>query len=264
MKKLEDFAGSIAIVVSSCDRFFDAWRPFAFFLRRFWPDCPFPVYLIMNRLHVHSKTIRPLRTGSDKGWATNLLLALKEIQSPYILYMQEDYFLTAPVDRARLADDFTYAFDNNAASLCFADLSLLEPEFARINSGIGVVPQESKGRTRCQVTLWKREALASVLKHGESAWEMEARGNERTRGLFMLSYARNDKPPIPYLMSAISRGLWTPLALALCRENNFRIRPFFRPPDTTALHGRRFRRAIGRVTYALAFAAQLTPIDLDR
>ncbi len=35
MKRLEDFAGSIAIVVSSCDAFFDCWRPFAFFFRSF-------------------------------------------------------------------------------------------------------------------------------------------------------------------------------------------------------------------------------------
>lgn len=31
MPELKDFAGSVAVVVSSCDAFFDAWRPFVFF-----------------------------------------------------------------------------------------------------------------------------------------------------------------------------------------------------------------------------------------
>src|ERR1700704_4271794 len=33
MPELKDFASSVAVVVSSCDAFFDVWRPFAFFFR---------------------------------------------------------------------------------------------------------------------------------------------------------------------------------------------------------------------------------------
>ena len=79
MAELKDFSSSLAIVVSSCDKFFDAWRPFAFFFRKFWPDCPFPVYLIVNRLHARSNWVRAINVGKDKGWASNMDRALREI-----------------------------------------------------------------------------------------------------------------------------------------------------------------------------------------
>jgi hypothetical protein len=264
MAELNDFAKSVAIVVSSCDRFFDAWRPFAFFLRKFWPDCPFRVYLIVNRLRVRSNWIGAINVGRDKGWASNMRVALGEIVEPYILYMQEDFFLKAPVNRPQLASDFTYALENDAASFCFCGHPEMERDFAHINERFGILPRDSDYRTRCQVTLWKRDVLASALRPGETAWNMEARGSKRTHHLLALAYARERSGPIPYLMSAISRGLWTPQALALCREHDFGIRPGFRLAYTATPSGRRFRRAIGRVTFALAFAKQLLkPIELD-
>jgi hypothetical protein len=265
MNPLNEFAGSVSIIVSSCDRFFDTWRPFTFFFRKFWPDCPFPVFLIANRLRARSASLTTINTGPDRGWASNMQLALERVRTPYILYMQDDYFLTAPVRTERLAADFAYAIERDAASLCFFDLSLLEPEFGRTREDIRVVPVESKGRTRCQVTLWKRDAFASTLRAGETAWDMEARGSERTHDMLILSYPRNDTAPIPYLMSGIVRALWTPPAIELCREHNFRIKPRFRFADAPTLRGRKFRRAIGRATFAAAYARHLlSPVELDR
>jgi hypothetical protein len=264
MKNLQDYADSVSVVVSSCDRFFDAWRPFAFFFRKFWADCPFKVYLIVNRLRIRSEFIRPIRVGRDRDWATNMQIALQQVTTPYVLYMQEDYFLTEEVNREQLATDMTKAFQQHIDSLCFFDLSLLEPDFAEIDTPFGVVPKSSKGRTRLQTTLWKRDALASVLKPGENAWEMEARGSERTERLDILSYARKYSPPISYLMSAIVRGLWTPEALQLCQEHNVQIDPAFRPSNAAALRTRRLRRGLGRVSFAAAYAKQfMQPVELD-
>jgi hypothetical protein len=262
---LERYAGSISVVVSSCDRFFDAWRPFAFFFQKYWSDCPFPIYLITNELHVQSARIQAIRVGRDKGWATTMQRALAHIDTPYILYLQEDYFLTAPVRTEQLASDIAHAVEQNATSFCFYDLSLLEPEFGQQRERFGIVPEHSLGRTRLQATLWKRDAFASLLRPGDTAWNMEARGSERTRGMLMLSYAQSDGLPIPYLMSAIVRGLWTPEAIALCQRHNLRIRPAFRSLDPGTNRGRRWRRAIDRVRLPIALALQGDrPVDLDR
>ena len=128
-----------------------------------------------------------------------------------------------------------------------------------------VVPQESKGRTRLQVTLWKKDVFASLLRPGEDAWNMEARGSERTRGLVQLSYGPMEAPPISYLMSGIVRGLWTPEARALCHAHHLTIRPRFRPDLVLTKWRRRWRRAVGRTRLAQALAAQRgQPVDLDR
>jgi hypothetical protein len=256
MPELKDFASSVAVIVSSCDAFFDAWRPFVFFFRKHWSDCPFPTFLIVNRLRVRSDFIQPITVGPDRDWAANMQVALNQIAQPYVLYLQEDYFLNGPVSCEQLAADFAYAFERDAASFCFYGRSQLEPDFVPLNDRFGIVPRESDGRTRLQATLWKKSVLQSALRPGESAWNMEARASERTRDLLALSYSRRDHVPIPYLMSAISRRLWTPEAISLCRKEGIRIRPRFRLGHSEVAWRRRFRRGLGRIRLAMALARQ--------
>ena len=264
MPELKAFASSVAIVVSSCDAFFDAWRPFFFFFRKHWADCPFPIFLIVNELKVRSRIVQPLAVGPDREWASNMKTALESIPHPYILYFQEDYFLNGPLRENQLAEDFAYALDNDVASFCFHSRGTLEPNFQPLNDRFGVVPPDSDGRTRLQVTLWKKEVLQATLQPGESAWNMEARASERTRDLLVLSYSQRSDRPIPYLMSAIVRGLWTPEALALCEEAGIEIQPRFRSTLSQTAWQRRLRRGIDRITLALALARQGPHvIDLD-
>jgi len=261
---LKDFAGSVAIVVSSCDAFFDAWRPFVFFFQKYWPDCPFETHLIVNRLRVESKIVRPIAVGPDRGWAANMAVALEQIPHSHVLYMQEDYFLTDRVRADQLASDIAYAFENDVASFCLYGRSRLEDNFTPLNDRFGVVPRDSDGRTRLQVTLWKKSVLQSALRPGENAWDMEARASERTRDLLALSYRRQDNVPIPYLMSAISRRLWTREAVAMCKQAGLEIRPRIRSELTDVAGQRRFRHGLDRVRIALALAKQNSkPIQLD-
>ncbi len=246
MPELKDFTSSVAVLVSSCDSFFDAWRPFSVLFRKFWPDCPFKIFLIVNQLRIRSSLLQPIAVGPDHGWSSNLQLALTQITHPYVLYIQEDYFLTEPVQRNQLGADFESAFESDADSLCFRARTHIDRGFAPINERFGVVPRDSDGRTRCQVTLWKRTALQSVLRSDETAWNFEARGSKRTTNPHILSYVDRENAPIRYVMSAISRGLWMPEALALCREHRVEIDPFFRPVYSPRAWQRRLQRAIGR------------------
>ena len=263
-RELRDFTQSIAIVVSSCDAFFDAWRPFAFFFNKFWPDCPLPVFLITNELKIESRLLRPLAVGRDRGWSDNLAIALGQITADYVVYFQEDYFLTAPVQTAQLAQDISTAIAREADALCFRARSVREADFAPVNDRFGSVPLASDGRTRCQVTLWNRRAFASILRPGEDAWEMERDGSPRTRDLQILSYSRRENTPIPYLMSAIVRGLWTAEALALMKHEGVAVSPHFRSTYSNNSLLRGARRRLTRQRSARSIAAQKSsPIILD-
>ncbi|HVF70689.1 MAG TPA: hypothetical protein VM940_03680 [Chthoniobacterales bacterium] len=264
MPDLRDFTGSIAIVISSCDAFFDTWRPFVYFFSKYWPDCPFRAHLVINSLRVRSNILHPIAVGPDNDWASNMAIALGQIPHSHILYFQEDYFLTGPVRTQQLASDIAYAFERDAASFCFYGRSRLEDNFEAINERFGVVPPDSDGRTRLQVTLWKKSVLQSALRPGETAWNMEARGSERTRDLLTLSYSGQDGVPIPYLMSAISRRLWTQEALDLCEQAGVKIEPRIRSTLTHVPWRRRFRRGLDRTRLWMALARQNeTPLNID-
>ena len=254
---------SIAIVVSSCDSFFDAWRPFAFFFRKFWPDCPFPVYLITNELPIRSDFIRAIPVGEDCGWASNMKRALQEIETPRVLYLQEDYFLDAPVRGGQLAADLDYAITNDVDAFYLRARSQPEQDFEPLNDRFGVVPINSDGRTRCQLSLWKRESLLAILREGESAWEMESRGSERTRDLRILSYRGRENAPINYLMSAIVRGLWTREALAMCASEKIAIEPRFRGAYSPNKWLQGWRRAQTRRRFRHYFKGRATNIPVS-
>jgi hypothetical protein len=261
---LNNFADSVAIVVSSCDGFFDAWRPFFHLFRKFWPCCPLPVYLITNELRARSAHVTALQLGEDRHWASNMKAALAIIDAPRVLYFQEDYFLDAPVDAARLASDFAYAFEHELDAFCFRARAELEPGFRAVNERFGIVPRDSDWRARCQLTLWKRESLLSVIRDGETAWEMESRGSSRTREMNIVSYSTRAGAPVSYLMSAIVRGLWTPEALRMCEEDGFQIAPRVRGTYTEQPWLRRFRRARTRHALRTAIARNRAGIiDLD-
>jgi len=242
MAELNDLKSSVAILVSSCDAFFDAWRPFHAFFDKFWTDCPLEIFLLTNELEIRSLSFASIAVGPDGGWSTNLLRALEQISHPYLLYFQEDYFLTAPVKIGQLARDFAEAMEDGADSLCFRARSEPDPGFKPLNDRFGVVPLNSDGRTRCQVTLWKKSALQEILRPGETAWNFEARGSARTQVMQILSYRRRENTPIPYLMSAISRGFWMPEAIALCHAHRVTIDPLFRPIYSPRSWRRHLRR----------------------
>ena len=56
----------MCILVVSCDKYADCWTPFSDCMRKFWPDCPYPVYLCtesgepeMGQCTVRYSTSRP-------------------------------------------------------------------------------------------------------------------------------------------------------------------------------------------------------------
>lgn len=264
MKPLEPFADKIAIVVSSCDPFFDAWRPFAKFFHKFWADCPFPVFLVVNELDPRSSWIQTIRVGPDPTWGRKLITALRQIPQSHIIYFQEDYFLTSRPDENLMAEDLAYALANDVDSFSFRARSRLEANFEFINERFGVVPDDSDGRTRCQANLWKREVLLSVLREEESVWQFEAEASPRTRHLRILSYGIRDGSPINYTMSAIVRGLWMPEALALCDEHGVETRPRLRGTYSDNKWQQRIRRALTRRRIKRALATNPHAIiDLD-
>src|SRR6056297_2308057 len=86
-----------SIIVSSYDGYSDIWRPFFELFFRYWPDCPFPIHLITNKLTYPDQRVKSMQLGADEGWSSNLIKALKSIDSEYIIYLQEDYFLKGKV-----------------------------------------------------------------------------------------------------------------------------------------------------------------------
>jgi hypothetical protein len=251
----------VSVLVSSCDRFFDAWRPFAAFWRRHWPahELAGPVYLVVNRFPIRSEWLTPIAVGRDRGWANNLRTALASIETEYLLYLQEDYFLTAPPDAARLRALSAAARAEQVDLLCLRAMpgghgaEVWPTARGSTLANVREIPAGSPWRGRLQAALWRRTALLDALRPDESAWDFEAQAADRLRGLraWTVEAGSTAADALPYLSSAIVRGLWTVEARRLCREQQIRIDPVFRGTSSDDLAACRRRRAWDRLRFPL-------------
>ena len=171
-------------LLSSCDRS-SSMRggSFAFFFRKFWADCPFATYLIVNELEVRSATIRALRVGKDQGWASNMQpCAGANRHAPTSSTSRRTTSSPLEVQRDQLCQrhrprQATRTPRRSASAIFrFSSRSLAVATSASVLFGMN-----RKGARALQAALWKRDVFSSLLRPAESAWDMEARGNERTR-----------------------------------------------------------------------------------
>src|SRR4051812_43328145 len=110
-------SNNCAIVVPSCDAYEDAWLPFFSFFFKYWPDCPFPVYLITDSKIYPDNRVKTLALGKDYGWADNMKISLDKIPEEYFIYFLEDVFITKKVDTSRILRFLELAKKENVSCL---------------------------------------------------------------------------------------------------------------------------------------------------
>ena len=231
------------VIVSSCDSFRDAWALFFYFFFKEWPDCPFPIYLITNHGSFNDPRVTTMKVGRDLEWASNLKKVLDEIDCDSILYFQEDYFLNRKVDNEKIRNAIEFLERCKASYLGLYPIP--PPEEANYDGHplIGQVDPASQMRASLQSAVWNRKGLMDLLVAGESGWDMEKHGTERSREELFLRYNDPETAPISYLFTAIKRGAWNSEALAMCQSEGLEL-PLNRRPLMPETKNRKFLRRI--------------------
>ena len=214
-----------AVIVSSYDGFQDVWDPFFKLFFRYWPDCPFKVYLISNELTYPDPRVKALQITPDRGWASNMIEALKRIDSPFFLYLQEDYFLERPVDTARIMELLRYLSEHTDIA-CLKLYPLPAPDCSLdAPMELGEITKGKPYRVSLQAGIWSRPSFLSLARAGETGWDMELNGSLRAdqSPLIMGSVLKRERPLRYYYRTAIKKGKWMPGALRLCRREGITV-----------------------------------------
>lgn len=67
---------SCAVIIASCKAYSDSWGPFFTQFFKYWPDCPFPIYLITEGGEQPDPRVSMLILQKDNGWSDNVRYAL--------------------------------------------------------------------------------------------------------------------------------------------------------------------------------------------
>ncbi len=177
----------VTIVVSSCDKYGDLWDPFFKLLFRYWPSLKtynkgIPIILISNERDFTVDGVQTYKTGKDAGWSSNMLKVLKSVKTKYILYFQEDYLMSGPVNEKRLQYLIQKMKEQNIATIEINKGSYYKGQipYPKIK---GVIRKGDKDdfRASLQSGLWDTKVFQGLLKEKESAWVFESEGTERSK-----------------------------------------------------------------------------------
>lgn len=220
-------AVNLAIVISSCDLYSDCWKPLFHSIKKFWSDCPYPIYLISNHKDSGDGQVTAIKVGEHLGWGSNTKKALAEIKEEYILYLQEDYFLCSKMSTEAVESHVQFCKKNKV------DYIRLEAPYRDNHPIAGNAdycedPITAKYAFCLQPSIWKKDCLHQLCIEGWTGWDYEAevcryiRGNGISIKGTVVASKRKSAIGFPMVDgTGIRKGIWTREGYRFLIENGF-------------------------------------------
>lgn len=230
---MNNTANKVALLVHSCDRYEFLFKGFEYFFAKHWPvGIPCNYYFATEEKQVNVNGFINILSGKGE-WTNRLVTLLQGIKEEYILYFQEDMWLTKNVNPAFLAQLFALAQSNN-----WQQVKLHSSEVYKTNptefsiEGFTVAKLDNAASEYLmshQVTLWNKNFLLQQLPKNEHPWRNERKGSKRLKQLnpaiYQVDYfAENGKPSINNNNNPVGRSEYQTISVNGMLNNN--IQPF--------------------------------------
>lgn len=179
---------NVALIVHACDGYEFLYEGFDHFFSKHWDfkiSCKY--YFATEEKDVKVNGFENIKSGNG-AWADRLAFLLKnKIEENYILYFQEDMWLSKPVNRNFFEKLFDLTIENdwNHVKLHSSDVYKTKPTDIFID-GFNIAEidnQKSDFLMSHQVTLWRKDYLLAQLYKNEHPWRNERRGTKRLKKL---------------------------------------------------------------------------------
>lgn len=217
----------VGILIISCDRYADVWRPFFSLFWKYWPDCPYPVYLGANYKTWDDPRVQMILVGDDLSWAESTRKMVENVSHQYIMIILEDWLLTNPVNTRKINELLLNLVVLNGGYLRL-DPSPRPDKKVSGFPDIGEIDRGAPYRVSLHIAFWRRDVLHGLLRDGETAWDLELLGSRRSDRL-AVGFFSTWKDAIDYDKGGVNRGKWTPSAIRTAQKEeidlDFSVRP---------------------------------------
>jgi hypothetical protein len=211
----------LAVFVNTSDGFDDCWLAFFRLFAKYGGDLnSSTVYLNTEKKDYAYEGITLVPTkvwlhGEPRPtWSECLARGLEKIAEPYVLYLQEDYFLSQDVDTGCIAHAHQILESEPDVGVIY--LNRYGPQFRneipRPDGFVEIRPPASY-LLSTQAAIWRKDVLASLVCEWENGWMFEKFGSWRARKLTyrFLSVNRDvmqSKPVFEYVYTGVIKGQW--------------------------------------------------------
>lgn len=210
----------VTIVVGTLDLYKDVWPPLCHGLKKYWPDCPWPVVFITNKMD--SPCDKTIKVGGDRTrWSQRMRRGLEQIKSPVILWLTGDNWVTAPPDTNALLDFAGHVRTKKAVHvrLCPGwDHDTADGPFPD-DPRLMILARKTPYRCSLKPAFYRRSVFLGLLEEGEQPWDYERNAPKRSQGLPDLFLSVADwgcfqfvtgiDPSGEWIKSPLVKGRWT-------------------------------------------------------
>lgn len=205
-----------AIFIAARDNYSDTWDIFFLLFFRYWPDCPFQIYLVSEKKIYQDDRIININVKEDVGtlwekqWAGRMKYVLKKINKPYLIFFHTDYLLTNKVDTDRILK-FVDIIKDEKKNIGYIRLNPSPPprlEYIK-DKTLGIISKTDNYAISMQVTLWKTKFFEKLLIDGYSPVDLEIICSKMSVNMSELFLSvKSGKTAISYL-NGIKKGVWS-------------------------------------------------------
>lgn len=205
----------VAVVVLSCDRYADIWPIYFDLFFKYWPDCPYPVYLASNYLQFSHSRVITLPAQKNNDWSSCIAATIQKIPPhyQYLLFLMDDAFLNQPVSNSRILNLCVWARRHDVNMLKFNNsLDITDGDIVEM-------PRQHPYRATLMGSLWNRSAFMQTLRVGESAQQFELMGSQRIAhepGFYTITQSTFS------FIHGIKKGKWYPAAIKSLEKLGYR------------------------------------------
>lgn len=176
-----------SVLVTTCDSYDDAWYPFFKLFNINWNDCKYPIYLNTESKNfeykgMDIKCLHPeylTKKGKPISWSERLKQAVKRIDTEYILFMLEDFFIKSPV-RSDVVEDCLDWMEEDK-DVVFIDFYTDPYENDEIiRNEFSAIKRDNDWAINANCALWRKSFLIEMLRD-ENPWDFEMNATARWR-----------------------------------------------------------------------------------
>lgn len=196
----------ITILISSCDKYSDLWKPFFHFFYESWPSLKtynnhIPILFLTNKETVQDSRLTPVLFPNEASWSDNMLQALERVKTNYVMIVLEDYIFHKPVNEKRLQKVLNGMREVDAAYMQVSadDKRYTSAQWHPHVAGVRYAGKHEPWRTSLQLCVWNTEDLKWLLKSGEGIWIFEITSSQRSEGMRKPFLKIVENEPMSYL-----------------------------------------------------------------
>lgn len=178
---MSEETNKIAYVVLSCDPYSDIWDAYGQLFERFWPDCPFDLYMASHHKSFDKYGFKPILLGEDISWSHGLIVLigkLEELGYTHAMIAFDDLMLCEKVE-SEYINNATKQFLSEKGD-CLRFITEKAPKCYKHNEYYGKMAVKAPYRVTLGFTIWDLKVLRQITVEGESAWQFEKNATDRS------------------------------------------------------------------------------------